>query len=56
MGHEERFPADKAECRLLVQKEDDRRNQLQRARRAETSRSPVMGRTSQTVNVDTNSN
>jgi hypothetical protein len=31
-GHEERFPPDQAECRLWVQKGDDRRNAPQRAR------------------------
>jgi len=34
-GHEERLPAAKAECRLWVQKGDDRRNAPQRAKRAD---------------------
>jgi len=35
-GHEERLPAAKAECRLWVQKGDDRRNAPQRVKRADS--------------------
>jgi len=35
MGHEERFPPKRAECRLWVQKGDDRPNAPQRPRRAD---------------------
>ena len=38
-GHEERLPAAKAECRLWVQKGDDRRNAPQRAKRADSGHS-----------------